>query len=108
MRYHYNPDGTRIPFATRRPGFDQCPYSGRRVTEAQKRRKTRDCPICHAPDVPWTTDGQYTEHVVWGRHQRGVGSSIQLDLYPVTASDDIESFNLSNVEVDTSDDRPVF
>lgn len=76
-------DGRILKKATALPGRI-CLYSGHPVTDTQRHRKSRDCPRCGAPEIPWEGSrgedyaeigkvNRYLNKEVWGRHQTGEG-----------------------------------
>ena len=77
-------DGTILRTA-KAVGLRTCAYSGRRVTDTQRRRGTVDCPLCGAPDLVWVVPAgadfvevgktaRYLNHATWPKHQPGIGS----------------------------------
>lgn len=83
------PDGTILKLATA-ADYEICRYSNRRVTETQRRRKIRDCPLCGAPDVEWYS--QVSPNLLyWRKHRVGEGPIPKLDIF-TDANDDKAPF----------------
>lgn len=67
--------------------YSICPQSNKRVTTAQRARRTHDCPTCGAPDIGWHSEVDPAVEY-WDKHRKGDGNHTQLDIYDTEEKSD--------------------